>query len=69
MINHYKDWDYIGYGIEAEGFDYYFRSYTSPDTFEDKELRRLAEKYCTVADELENYLTEKGAFRGKPESK
>jgi hypothetical protein len=38
--------------IENEGFDYFFRFYSSPMDFKDKHLREAVERYTAAADDL-----------------
>lgn len=43
-------------GIDGEGFDYYFRSYTDCRDIEDEEFQKLRKAYIEAAEVLEEYM-------------
>lgn len=49
----------VRYRMEAEGFHYCFKHYSSFQEVEDMEFHRLRKKYLDVSEQLENYVSNK----------
>lgn len=49
----------VHYRMDAEGFDYCFRGYSTWEDLEDKEFHRLRLEYIKSAEKLENYINKK----------
>lgn len=58
-------WEELGAKIENEGFGYFFMDYTSPEKFTDDGLRALVVRFRDAADDLADYLEQKGAGQGQ----
>ena len=48
--------DNVAYRMDAEGFDYCFRSYSDFQYVHDKKFHKLREAYCEAANKLEKYV-------------
>ena len=54
-----ENWNNVYYRMDAEGFHYCFKHYSSFEEIEDEKFHELREKYLEVAKELEQYITNK----------
>jgi hypothetical protein len=51
-----EEFKMVEYRMDAEGFHYCFKGYSSFKEVEDKEFHRLRLAYLAAADELEKYV-------------
>jgi len=55
-MEHYNDWESVAYRMEAEGFHYCFKHYSTFEEIEDEKFHELRLAYLKAAYELENYV-------------
>ncbi len=51
-----ENFENVRYRIEAEGFHYCFRHYSSFLSIDDEEFHRLRKSYLEISEKLENYV-------------
>jgi hypothetical protein len=49
-------WQNVAYRMDAEGFHYCFKHYSSFEEIKDPEFHRLREAYLAAAEALETYV-------------
>ena len=54
-----ENWNNVHYRMDAEGFHYCFEHYSSFKEIKDEKFHELREKYLEIAQELEQYITNK----------
>lgn len=56
LENQLEELEMVRYRMEAEGFHYCFKHYSSFEDVDDDEFHRLRKKYLEVSEDLENYV-------------
>jgi hypothetical protein len=59
MIDQVEELEMVQYRMQAEGFHYCFKQYSSFDEVKDEEFHQLRRAYLEAASRLESYVTEK----------
>jgi hypothetical protein len=59
MIDQVEKLEMVQYRMQAEGFHYCFKQYSSFDEVKDEEFHQLRRAYLEAASRLESYVTEK----------
>ena len=59
LENKLEDFEMVRYRMDAEGFHYCFKHYSSFIDIDDKEFHELRNKYLEISSDLENYITKK----------
>jgi hypothetical protein len=54
-----ENFQMVRYRMDAEGFHYCFKHYSSFEEVEDEKFHSLRESYIKIADELEEYVESK----------
>ncbi|NBX19776.1 MAG: hypothetical protein EBR08_03510 [Bacteroidia bacterium] len=54
-----ENFEMVRYRMDAEGFHYCFKHYSSFEEVEDKKFHSLRESYIKIAEELEEYVESK----------
>ena len=54
-----ENFQMVRYRMDAEGFHYCFKHYSSFEEVEDEKFHSLRESYIKIADELEEYVKSK----------
>lgn len=54
-----EDWKAVVYRMDAESFDYCWRSYSNFEEIKDKKFHKLRKAYVDAANAIEKYVNEK----------
>jgi hypothetical protein len=54
-----ENFEMVRYRMDAEGFDYCFKHYSSFEEVEDEKFHSLRESYIKISEELEEYVKSK----------
>jgi hypothetical protein len=54
-----EEWEMVRYRMDAEGFHYCFKHYSSFEEIKDEEFHKLRKKYLEISKELEEYVNNK----------
>ncbi len=54
-----ENWNAVYYRMKQEGLHYCFKHYSSFKEIDDEKFHELREKYLEIAQELEQYITNK----------
>lgn len=58
-IEEMEKWENVSYRMDAEGFHYCFKYYSSFDEIKDKKFHKLIKKYLKISDKIEEYVNQK----------
>jgi len=58
-IEEMENWENVSYRMDAKGFHYCFKSYSSFEEIKDKKFHKLIKKYLEISDKIEEYVNQK----------
>jgi hypothetical protein len=56
LLEEEENWSMVNYRMDAEGFHYCFKHYSSFEEIEDEKFHGLRKRYLEVANHLETYV-------------
>jgi RecG-like helicase len=58
-IEEMEKWEKVSYRMNAEGFQYCFKHYSSFKEIKDENFHKLIKEYLEISDKIEEYVNQK----------
>ena len=58
-IEEMENWEKVSYRMDAEGFHYCFKHYSSFEEIKDENFHKLIKEYLEISDKIKEYVNQK----------